>query len=86
MNVSKVYFSQVQAPVESKTVEEELVKFSRKWALWENYQAKSGTIDYSQSLKEVFNFNDIITFWQFWNVYPGSDPSNVFFNGERIRQ
>jgi hypothetical protein len=81
------YFSEVQAPEESGTVELSKVKFQRTWVIWENYEAKQGgqNLDWSQLIKKIFSFNDIISFWQFWNDYPGSNPSNIFYNGERIR-
>jgi hypothetical protein len=85
MDDKKLFFTQVQAPVESETVEEHLVKLPRSWVFWENYEAKSGKLDYTMSLKKIFEFSDIITFWQFWNAYPGSDPGFIFFNGERLR-
>jgi hypothetical protein len=86
MENDDTYFSQVQAPVESETVDENLVKLQRTWVFWENYDAKSGEkLEWSKSIQEVFKFNDIISFWQFWNNYPGSNPSNIFYNGERLR-
>ena len=74
-------------PEESDTIEESLVKLKRGWGFWENYEAKSTNqkLKYDESLKKIFSFDDIITFWQFWNKYPGTTPSNIFFNGERIR-
>ena len=40
--------------------------------------------DGSYLYKEIFTFDDIISFWQFWNKYPGRDTKNIFFNGEYI--
>ena len=85
MDDNTFIFKQVQAPQEADTVEESMVKFQRNWAFWENYESKLGKLDYHQSLKEIFKWDDIITFWQFWNSYPGSNPSNIFYNGERIK-
>jgi hypothetical protein len=85
MDDNKLFFQQVQAPVESETVEERIVKLQRIWVLWENYDSKSGKLDYKDSLKQIFKFNDIISFWQFWNSYPGSDPSFIFYDGDRLR-
>jgi len=85
MDDNKTILTQVQAPVEGETVDEKLVKLQRTWVFWENYENKGNNLDYAQSLKEIFRFDDIITFWQFWNAYPGSDPSFIFYNGERIR-
>ena len=66
---------------ESKTIEKEKVKLSRIWSFWENYLKKNST-DYL--LKEIFSFDDIISFWQFWNKYPGNDTKKIFYNGEYI--
>jgi hypothetical protein len=86
MDENEIIFSQVQAPAESDTVEENKVKLQRTWVFWENYEPKAGNkLDWALSLKEIFEFSDIITFWQFWNLYPGSSPSNIFYNGERLR-
>ena len=52
----------------------------------ENYESKNrAEKDYSKLLKEIYTFNDIISFWQFWNKYPGSNTKNIFFNGENIK-
>jgi hypothetical protein len=78
--------TEVQAPEESKTIDESLVKLQRTWVFWENYESKSGEkLEWSQSIKKVFSFDDIISFWQFLNNYPGSNPANIFYNGERVR-
>ena len=66
---------------ESKTIEKEKVKLSRIWSFWENYLKKNST-DYL--LKEIFSFDDIISFWQFWNKYPGNDTKKIFYNGEYL--
>lgn len=41
-------------------------------------------MEYKDSLKEIYSFDDIISFWQFWNKYLGADPKKIFFNGEYI--
>ena len=67
------------------TVEKESVILNREWSFWENYGTKSkGDKDYSKLLKEIYSFKDIISFWQFWNHYPGSDVKKIFFDGEYI--
>ncbi len=59
----------------------------RSWVFWENYEAKgSAKMDWNDSIKKIFNFDDIISFWQFWNNYPGSNPSNVFYDGMTLKQ
>lgn len=62
------------------------VKLSKRWTFWENFEmrGKKKKGDYSQLTKAVYSFDNIIEFWQFWNSYPGKEPSNIFFNGERL--
>ena len=69
---------------EATTVEEKKVRLNREWSFWENYDSKKEK-DYSKLLKEIYVFNDIISFWQFMNNYPGSDIKKIFFDGEFIR-
>ena len=86
MEYEETFLSRVQAPIESGTILLSNVKLQRKWVIWENYEAKSGEkLEWSKSIKQVYTFEDIISFWQFWNNYPGSNPSNIFYNGERMR-
>jgi hypothetical protein len=72
---------------ESDTIEKEKVLLKRSWSFWENYDLKDKKEkkDYSKLLKEIYTFNDIISFWQFWNKYPGSNTKNIFSNGENIK-
>ena len=71
---------------ESNTIEKEKVILTRARSFWENYEAKDKKEkDYSKLLREIYSFNDIISFWQFWNKYPGSDTKKIFFNGECIK-
>ena len=73
---------------ESNVIEEKKVRLNREWSFWENYEPKEKNqknLDYSMFLKNIFSFNDLISFWQFWNKYPGSTPSKIFYNGEVIR-
>lgn len=61
------------------------VKFARDWVFWENYQLKDNNpSNWEDSMKEVVEFSDLITFWQFWNNYPGSNPKNFVFDGEKL--
>ena len=70
---------------ESDTIEKEKVQLNRSWSFWENYSMKNEVKkDSSYLFKEIFTFDDIISFWQFWNKYPGRDTKNIFFNGEYI--
>ena len=66
---------------ESDTIEKNKVLLNREWSFWENYETRSKNdkdADYSKLLKELFSFNDIISFWQFWNNYPGSELKKYF--------
>lgn len=85
MNNEKIFFSKVQAPSESETVNKDSVTLNRRWVFWENYQAKQGQLAWKDTLKQIFEFNDLISFWQFWNSYPGANIADVFYNGERLR-
>ncbi len=73
---------------ESGTIEKNKVLFNREWSFWENYESKNQTqkeSDYSKLLKEIYSFDNIISFWQFWNLYPGNDIKQIFCDGEFIR-
>ena len=71
---------------EKETIEKDKVTFNREWSFWENYESKNQKEkDYSKLLKEIYSFNDIISFWQFWNNYPGNDIKKIFFDGEFLR-
>ena len=61
------------------------VIFSKTWAFWENYTSKTTKLSYSESNKKIFKWNDIITFFQFWNKYPGNDIKNIFFDGNNLK-
>jgi hypothetical protein len=65
---------------------QEKLKLNRHWSFWENYESKNRQEkDYTKLLKEIFSFGDLISFWQFWNKYPGSDTKNIFYNGDCIK-
>lgn len=66
---------------ESNTIEKEKVKLNRSWSFWETYLRKNSN-DYI--LEEIFSFDDIISFWQFWNKYPGNEAKKIFYNGEYL--
>ena len=61
------------------------VKFSKSWSFWESYICKTVKLSYEQSNKEIYKWNDIISFFQFWNKYPGKDIKNIFFDGNEIK-
>jgi len=86
MDNNENFFSQVQAQEEDSTVDLNSVKLMRSWVFWENYEAKGGAkMDWNDSIKRIFSFNDIISFWQFWNNYPGSNPSSIFYDGMSLK-
>ena len=71
---------------ESETIELDKVQLKRTWSFWENYEGKSkNQLLYSESLKEIYSFDNIIAFWQFWNKYPGNETKSIFFNGEFLK-
>jgi hypothetical protein len=90
MNKDDIYqtFTKVDVPeIEEETIDEEKVLLSRTWGFWETYEqkVKSSQTDWGVLIKKIFSFKDIISFWQFWNSYPGSNFSEVFFNGEHLK-
>lgn len=71
---------------ETEQIDLNKVQLNRTWSFWETYEPKEKSDnDYNQLVKEIFSFDNIIAFWQFYNKYPGSTPTNVFFNGEAIK-
>ena len=61
------------------------VLFSKSWTFWESYISKSINLSYEEANKEIFKWSDIITFFQFWNKYPGNNIKNIFFDGNNIK-
>ena len=60
------------------------VKLSKTWVFWESYICK--TINsYEDANKQIYKWNDIIAFFQFWNRYPGNDIKNIFYDGNNIK-
>ena len=80
-------FSTNQAPEEGDLVDMKLVKLTRDWVFWENYEGKppSVKLDWEASIKKIFEFSDIISFWQFMNSYQGSELPRIFFNGQSMK-
>ena len=57
---------------ESDTIEKDKVLLKRLWSFWENYEPKNkNSKTYSEYLAEIYTFDNILSFWQFWNKYPG---------------
>ena len=76
-----------EVPYEANTVLYESVELNRRWCFFEGYEnvTYNQTIDWKTLVKQVFSFDDIITFWQFWNNSIYSKFSEIYNNGERIR-
>lgn len=75
-----------EVPNDLTTIPLSRVEFQRTWVVWENYTAKENNqqqFSYNDSIKEITEFSDLITFWQFWNSYPGAIPKNFVYDGER---
>lgn len=73
---------------EDEQVSLSTVKFNREWSVWENYDTKPNVPkpDYSELLKNIYTFGTIIDFWQFWNIYPGAIPENIFYDSRCLKQ
>ena len=69
---------------ESDTIELDKVLLKREWSFWENYESKNKS-QRNYSYKEIYSFDNIISFWQFWNKYPGNDAKEIFYNGECLK-
>ena len=61
------------------------VQFSKSWTFWETYTSKTKKLEYANSKRLIFKWNDLITFFQFWNKYPGNDIKNIFFDGNNLK-
>ena len=61
------------------------VQFSKSWSFWESYSSKTIKLSYEESNKEIYKWNDIISFFQFWNKYPGNDIKNIFYDGINVK-
>ena len=61
------------------------VQFSKSWTFWETYTSKTEKLDYAYSKRLIFKWNDLITFFQFWNKYPGKDIKNILFDGNNLK-
>ena len=61
------------------------VQFSKSWTFWETYTSKTEKLEYANSKRLIFKWNDLITFFQFWNKYPGKDIKNILFDGNKVK-
>lgn len=61
------------------------VKFQRTWSFWESYAAKAEKLDYEKANQLIYKWDDIISFYQFWNKYQGNNFMNVFFDGSNLK-
>jgi hypothetical protein len=57
------------------------VKFSKSWSFFESYIGKTVKLNYDEGNKLIYKWDDLISFFQFWNKYPGNDIKNIFFDG-----
>ena len=72
-------------PQTNKDIPLSSVKFSKTWAFWESYTSKTVKLSYEEANKKIFQWNDIVTFFQFWNKYPGNNINNIFYDGKDIK-
>ena len=77
---------------ESDTIELEKVLLNRSRSFWENHKLKNknknplqSKVDYSETVKEIYTFDNILSFWQFWNKYPGKQSRELFYDGECLK-
>ena len=63
---------------ESDTIELKKVLLNRSRSFWENHGLKNknknplqSKVDYSETVEEIDTFDNILSFWQFWNKCPG---------------
>ena len=61
------------------------VKFKKSWTFWETYVSKTEDLSFENSNKLIFKWNDLITFFQFWNKYPGKDIKNILYDGNNLK-
>ena len=61
------------------------VKFKKSWTFWETYVSKTENLSFENSNKLIFKWNDLITFFQFWNKYPGRDIKNILYDGNNLK-
>ena len=61
------------------------VKFKKSWTFWETYVSKTNDLSFENSNKLIFKWNDLITFFQFWNKYPGKDIKNILYDGNNLK-
>ena len=54
------------------------VKFSKSWSFFESYIGKTVKLSYDEGNKLIYKWDDLISFFQFWNKYPGNDIKNIF--------
>jgi len=61
------------------------VKFKKSWTFWETYVSKTNDLSFENSNKLIFKWDDLITFFEFWNKYPGRDIKNILFDGNNLK-
>ena len=82
--------SVVSASEEAKL--KELTKLRATWTVWEQMQSidksQKGQVEkeYMANLQEVGEFDNIVSFWQLWNIIPHSDPGKFFVTYDDSKQ
>ena len=83
-NEINMNFTKLDIPqTEQETIDENMVLFNRTWTFSETHESYTRTTNSNWLYKKIFNFNDIIAFWQFWNKYPKI--TDIFFDGEQFK-
>ena len=85
MDENPIKKSKNDVPKEAETVSLDLVRFPRTWSFWESYLAKGKKLSYQEAMKQIYEWDNLIAFWQFWNSYPGAEATSLFYNGTRIK-
>lgn len=85
MDENPIHKTVKDIPKEGDTVQLENVKFPRSWSFWESYLAKGKKLNYTDSMKAIYEWDNLIAFWQFWNSYPGAEATSLFFDGNKIK-
>lgn len=67
--------------MEQKTIFHHRGELQTGWSFWENYRPVGNSKDkkYDDNLSEVFSFDNLNTFAQFWNGMPYDQASNLIY-------
>ena len=84
-NLAKKTGKDVINPEKKTEISLNAVKFKKSWTFWETYASKTEELSFENSNKLIFKWNDLITFFQFWNKYPGRDIKNILYDGNNLK-